>query len=146
MDKEKRNFIIGLIIVVLLILGIYYAFKPDRCQDYECFRQHMVECNPAKYINEEREASWGYEVRGKVGNQCDVRVTLLMAKEGELKLTKFEGDYMDCYYPLGTAAFPDEDLGACTGVLKEDLQQRIIEKLHEYVLDNIGEIRGELGV
>ena len=146
MEKGKRNLIIALILVILVIAGFYYAFLRKECGDYECFRQNMVECRPAKYVNEEREASWGYEVIGKKREQCEVEVKLLLAKEGELKLREFEGNSMNCFYPLGTAAFPDEDLSACHGRLKEDLQQRIIEKLHEYILDNLGEIRGELGV
>lgn len=146
MDKGKKGLILGIVLLALVIVGLYYAFKPEKCADYECFRLNMVECSPAIYVDEEREASWNYEIMGKRGNQCEVSVTLLMAKEGELKLTQFQGNSMECFYPLGTAAFPDEDLSVCHGQLKEDLQQRIIEKLHEYVLENLAEIKGELEI
>jgi len=146
MDKEKRNLIIAVSLVIIVFGGFYYAYLPEKCGDYECFRQNMIECSPAEYVNEESEASWGYEIMGEKIDKCEIEVTLLLAKEGELSLQEFEGSSMNCYYPLGTAAFPDEDLSVCEGKLKENLQTRLIEKLYEYILNNLGEIRGELGV
>jgi len=52
---------------------------------------------------------------------------------------------MDCYFPLGFANYPDEDLKACSGELKEKLQERIIEKLHQYLLDGLDDALADLG-
>ena len=131
--------------IVALVFGvaIYFSFQPKQCLNYECFRDNMVSCSKAKYVNEEPEASWGYEVVGFKGKDCEVKVSLLMAKKGELDLLKFEGDSMSCSYPKGIAGYPDRDLSLCTGRLKEDLQRRIIEKLQEYIIDNLGEIKNK---
>jgi hypothetical protein len=47
---------------------------------------------------------------------------------------------MTCYYPLGTAAYAEKDLSKCHGLLKEELQTIIINKLHAYILENLGKV------
>jgi hypothetical protein len=39
---------------------------------------------------------------------------------------------------------PEDDLSRCTGQLKENLQEIIIQKLHAYVVENLGQISKEL--
>ena len=51
---------------------------------------------------------------------------------------------MNCYYPPGTAAYPERDLSMCHGRLKEELQGIIITKLHTYIIDNLGKLDDEL--
>jgi hypothetical protein len=47
---------------------------------------------------------------------------------------------MECRYPLGIMTYPEKDLGACSGKLKEELQSIVIKKLYTYILDNLGEL------
>jgi hypothetical protein len=51
---------------------------------------------------------------------------------------------MTCYLPIGDDRVPEADISVCHGILKEELQAIIIEKLHLYVVENIGEISSEL--
>ena len=104
----------------------------------------MARCSLASYVHEEPQASWGYEIQGKRANQCLIKVTLLQAKEGDLELRNYEGSSMNCLYPKGTVAFPEKDMARCHGQLKEDLQGLIIKKIHQYILDNLGEIATNL--
>ncbi len=139
------HFLLAIGIVIIVLGAIYFGFKPVECQDSECWNEKMIECSPANYVNEEPEASWKYEVSGSENNECKIEVTLLMAKEGDLELRAFESHSMDCFYPKGVFAFPDRDLDLCHGRLKEDLQERIISRLHEYILDNLDGIAEGLG-
>lgn len=141
MNKKKRILIFAIIITFIVVIAFYVSFLPLKCRNYECFRVNMAECNPATYVSEEPQASWGYEIIGPNVDSCRIDVTLLQAKEGDLSLLDFEGNKMSCYYPRGTVGYPEEDLGSCTGLLKENMQGRIIQKLHEYILDNLGEIK-----
>ncbi len=104
----------------------------------------MARCSLASYVHEEPQASWGYQIQGRQLNECAIEVTLLQAKEGDLQLRDFEGHSMTCFYPVGVIAFPEKDMARCHGRLKEDLQGLIIEKLHQYILDNLGEIAAGL--
>ncbi len=52
-----------------------------------------------------------------------------------------EGESIRCYYDLGVAGFPEKNLAACHGPLKEALQDLVIKKLYKYVVANLGEIK-----
>ena len=47
---------------------------------------------------------------------------------------------MTCYMPRGIVMQPESDLNECHGLLKESLQDIIIERLHTYIVQNIGQI------
>ncbi|MDZ4226541.1 MAG: hypothetical protein U1B79_00320, partial [Candidatus Pacearchaeota archaeon] len=89
MKKKRFEFkyykeVFAVAAVIFGILALYYTFIPEECGNFECFQTEMKKCSPAKYINEESEASWEYWIRGVEGNKCAVKVTLLGAKEGDL--------------------------------------------------------------
>lgn len=143
---NKRQVIFGSLVVVSLATAMFFTFQIEDCPNFECFQSHMAECSKATYINEEPEASWGYEIIGVSKDSCEIEVSLLNAKDGELGLREFEGNSMSCFYDLGIIAYPEKDLDSCTGELKEDLQEIIIEKLYKYVVLNLGEIKEEIGI
>lgn len=135
--------VLVLLIVVSFSFALYFTWKPETCESYSCFQDHMVECSRATYVNEEPEASWRYTVLRRTRESCVIDVILLQAKEGDLKLRESEGAHMECAYPSGVVAYPDKDLSVCHGILKENLQNIIIERLHSYLLENLGEIKDE---
>jgi hypothetical protein len=141
--KWKRGLLMG-VSVLVLILAMYFTLKPADCQDYLCFQENMGRCSSANYINDDFEAAWKYSIKGPSKGSCEVEVTLMMMKEGELSNAKLEGKSMTCSYPLGTSAYPERNLDMCHGILKEEIQKLIIERLHGYVLSNLGEIRENL--
>lgn len=133
---------------MILIVGavaLYATFTPVRCNDFTCFEAHMAKCRPATYVNDlEKEASWKYKIMGTSNKKCDIEVTLLIAKESNLDLRLYEGDVMACSYPIGVSGYPEKNLAACNGDLKEGLQSIVIEKLYKYIVTNLGDIREEL--
>ncbi len=144
LKKTKQKVYIALIIIVVLaVIGaVYFGFfyKPN-CSNYECWQKYMSRCSKATFVNDEPEASWGYEIKGLEGKQCVIDVKLLLAKKGELGIEKLVGEEMTCYYPSGIAAYAEKDLTKCHGLLKEELQAIIINKLHAYILENLGQIQ-----
>jgi hypothetical protein len=141
--------VILVVLIVLLVASVAGAlylmiFYSPTCQNYECFRADMIKCSKVAYINEGTEATWGYSIEGIQGKDCVINVKFLQAKKGDLGLTALEGSEMKCYYPLGTADYPEKDLGKCHGVLKEELQTIVINKLHSYILENLGKFTQEL--
>src|SRR3989344_7327149 len=121
--------VMAVLILVIAVLALYYTFVPTACGDYACFEAHMARCTPAVFMNEEDEAAWEYSVLGTARGTCETEVTLLNAKEGEIDLRKYEGAQMRCYYDIGVTGFPEKNLAACHGPLKEAMQEIAIEKL-----------------
>ena len=145
--KKRLDLIlkIGLTVIVALViiggLAAYFSFSYfHKCENFSCFQEAMQKCAKAEYINEELEASWKYDILGARGNECEVNVKLLLAKEGELGIDRLEGYEMSCFYDRGQGVYPEDDLSKCHGRLKEELQGIIINKLHTYVIENLGKI------
>tara|TARA_Y100000034_G_scaffold121622_1_gene166067 strand:- start:4079 stop:4540 length:462 start_codon:yes stop_codon:yes gene_type:complete len=142
---SKKSVVILIAVLVLAGVGIYVGFyEAPRCESFECYRDKMEVCDGVKYVNEEPEASWGYEIKGVRKGECLVEVTLLQAKEGDLGIAELEGNEMECFYSLGDVAYPEKDLSKCHGLLKEDLQGIVIENLHRYLVENLGKVDLEL--
>ena len=146
-DKEgffaqyKWQIILGVLVIVAVAIALYVTLaKPINCTTYACFQENMASCTKATYINEEPEASWRYTIIGKESGECKIDVVLLQAKQGDLELDLLRGYAMECRYPIGVTMYPDSDLGACSGRLKEELQSIVIKKLYTYILDNLGQL------
>lgn len=142
--NERLITVLVITIIFVASLALYVSFGHTTCTSLSCFQEKMARCSLASYVREEPQATWKYDIEGRKLDECRIQVTLLQAKEGDLELREFEGDSMDCSYPLGTLSFPEKDMARCHGLLKEDLQGLIIKKLHQYVLDNLGEIASGL--
>lgn len=144
--KMNRS-VLGLIAVIVFVtvIGVYSFFKySPECQSYDCFQSKMKSCSSVSYINDQPEAIWKYVVQGRDGGICKIEVTLVHAKKGELGIDKFEKMSMLCEYPYGFASYPEKDISKCHGRLKEELQNLIINKLHSYIIENLGKFNDEL--
>jgi hypothetical protein len=139
-----KNIVIILLsigIVAFLVLAIYFTFFfVPKCNDFACFEKSMVKCSKVSYVNDEPEASWAYQIKGVSSGKCQIEIKLLQAKKGELGIDKLNGYSMSCAYQIGLSAYPEKDLTKCSGQLKEELQTIIINKLHIYIINNIGQL------
>lgn len=139
--SNKWTLVFAIILVVAIIVALYFTFfYASSCASFECFQEAMKKCSKVTYVNEEPEASWGYKITGKSGGQCFIKVTLLQAKQGELGIDKLNGYGMECAYPTGISTYPEKDLTRCSGKLREELQTIVINKLHSYLLSNLGQL------
>lgn len=144
MHKREVALVLLILLIVFGTFALYFTFSYSVCQGYACFESAMARCSFATYVNDESEASWHYRIAGRNGDHCTVEVTLLQVKSGDVDLRAFEGDSMLCSYPAGIATYPERDISQCHGLLKEDLQELVIKRLHAYILDTIGEISSEI--
>ena len=143
---KKRVIILGIIVILLAAAAIYYTFFYSRpCPDMICFNSALADCGRRSIIDETESSVWLYEIKGKSRGECVVRVELLQLREGTTKLASLEGKDMLCYLPSGVVGNPRDNLDSCHGLLKEELQKVIIDNLHTYITDNLGEIGEELG-
>ncbi len=147
-DKTRVHIIFLIILAVLVIviaaLFIFLFTYTKSCEDRTCFDNAMEKCSRASFIDENPESVWQYSIKGKKNELCSINVQLLQVKKGTSDLEKLNGLDMECSLPVGYVANPQNDLSKCHGILKEQLQEMMINKMHVYILENIGRISSEL--
>ncbi len=144
-SKEVLKFAIMVFIFLLILAFAYYFFFYTKtCKDKDCFANSLVKCSKARWINDAEEAAWLYTIKGVSGENCEVDAKLLIVKKGKAEMARAEGKSMTCELPLSTFISPEQDLSRCSGLLKEELQGLLIERLHSYILENLGKVGEEL--
>ncbi len=146
MVKKWWIFVLIIVFVAVIFLTFFYTKK---CQNRTCFDSSLRGCKKASYLNDGEEAVWRYRIRGRVWGgefkkNCKINVELVKIKRGGIEMESVEGKSMDCYLELGVVDFPERDITRCHGILREEMQNIIIQKTHAYILDNIGRISEEL--
>ncbi|MBS3094847.1 hypothetical protein J4474_04225 [Candidatus Pacearchaeota archaeon] len=147
MHHQGRGWkILGIIVLIIVVLiAIYFTFFFNTpCKDMACYIGHQEKCSKTVFTNDGKEAIWKYTITGKENEKCVVDVKLLSLKEGGRDKEVLEGKSMQCYLKLGSSINPESDLSQCHGLLKEEFQNAIIQRLHEYIYGNVGQISTEL--
>ena len=148
-DILKKRVGISLIILfvaLIIFTGYFLFFYPKPCTDTtgECFVDAMNNCKPVSWIKEDSQASWIYTIKGNTaGDKCEVEVKLLKMMEGTIDSENLQGMKMTCTVSKGETQFPEKDISRCSGELREELQDLIIQRMHNYLLKNVGEIQEE---
>ena len=137
-------FILIILLLISTIIYLFYYAKP--CYDSSCFSKAMNQCSRASFVKEDSKASWYYEILGSSGkDSCTVRVKLLKMNEGDIETQVLEGSEMNCIVNKDETLSPEENMKSCSGLLKEKLQEIIIDRMHNYLLQNLGDIKQSFG-
>jgi len=133
-----------ILIIALIAFSWYYLFYyPKPCKDSNCFINAMTNCKRVSWIKEDQQASWLYTIVGSSkGDTCKVEVKLMKMKEGTIDSESLQEKTMLCTVQKGETR-PEKHIEACSGVLKEEMQDIIIQRLHNHILKNIGDIKEE---
>ena len=146
-DVMKKRVGVALIILVIALVGFSVWFfigysKP--CGDSACYSNAIKSCKHVSWVKEDAQASWVYTIKGNTeGDNCEVEVRLREMKQGTIDSEKLEGKDMLCTVLKSDTQFPEKDISRCSGELKEELQDLIIQRMHNYLLENVGEIQQE---
>ena len=144
--KKKELILIVLIAIVLvgiLISGYFILANINKCDSKECFNQALVKCSRESYLQDSSETSILYKILGKGDNSCRVNVQLVQFKQGTAELSALQGQEMICSIPLGVVVSPESNIQNCHGLLKESIQQLIIQRMHSQIVENLGKISAE---
>jgi hypothetical protein len=146
--KNKRDFVLkGLLAFVVLVAvgwGVWFLFfSYEDCSDWYCFSDGLADCDRVKFIGG-TDMIFEYVINGGFGDECKVGVTLLRDRLNNQGSVDLEGLSMVCVLPKGVVMVPENDMALCHGLLKEGLQDLIIEKLHVYVVKNLGQLNLEI--
>lgn len=142
LKKRMLIAIIILFIAFIIFAGFLLFFYYRECGNQDCFTKALAQCKKASWIREDSKAAWQYKIMGNSEKDaCSVKVRLLKMNQGTIDIEKLQGDEMTCSVLKNYDKFPEEDMEKCTGILKEQLQGIIIERMHSYLLKNLGEIK-----
>jgi len=151
LGKEKRRYFswkwfIALVILALLVWGIWVMFfsYADCDNDWDCFNNRLEDCSRTKFVGESNEMIFNYIIKGVDRGECEVSVRLLRGELNNQDSLKLEKHKMTCYLPKGVVVIPESDIGKCTGLLKEGLQDLVIKKLYTYLVQNLGKLNLEM--
>ena len=133
--------ILGIVIVLVIAALAYVLLYTSKCSDMNCFKTNLWECKKASFTNYEENSTWQYIIRGMSGGECQIDVKAI-SLQMDVSIGSLQGKTMTCYIPrsLLGSFMPEEKLEYCHGILKEEIQKLIIEKLHLYIAQNIGQI------
>ena len=145
MKKKRLMFILGIaaVVVALIVAGYFIYFYSGQCFTQECFQNSLVKCERSFYFKDTPQTIMQYSINGKSGNNCMVGVNLLQVKKGTVELSPLEGKSMVCAIPFGIMMQPEENLKLCHGILKEEIQELIITRMHAQIVENLGKISEE---
>ena len=142
---SKMRWKVILILLVVIIWAIYKMFfSYPTCNNWDCFNSYLENCNRVKFIGESNELVFEYTINGNLNDICKVNVKLLQGELNNQDSIKLENQEMICNLPKGAIIVPESDIGNCHGLLKEGLQDLIIEKLYTYLVQNLGRINLEV--
>ena len=156
-DKSKNEFsklyskssIILSVIIIIIGLGAWYFTvqfnQVVKCDDMDCYKQNLLKCKKSFVINEEDNYDYRYEIINSNGDSyCNVDVRLVKVKNGGVNSEKLEGLNMICNVNRFEDVYPETNMLDCSGKLREELQEIIIDRMHNQILQNWEQIKEEL--
>ena len=147
-QEKKRYFswkwFVVLVVLALLIWGVWvFFFSYSECDTWDCFNAYLERCDKVAFIGGD-DMIFEYVIEGSSGGECEVGVELLRGELNNQDSLRLEGHKMTCMLPEGIVMIPESNIGKCSGLLKEGLQDLVIRKLHTYLVQNLGRLNLEL--
>lgn len=144
---KKKNKVILIVAAIALLVAVYFSFffsYSCKLNDIACFRAHQEKCVRTEFVNDAGDATWSYHITGKKNDLCEIEASIIQVKEGSIDKENLAGKSMVCSLSLGSISPPESDLKGCHGLLKEEIQELMIQQAHKYIVKNIGQIGEEL--
>ncbi|MGC9310005.1 MAG: hypothetical protein ACP5D2_04910, partial [Candidatus Nanoarchaeia archaeon] len=96
-----------------------------------------------EYVRE-GEMIFRYKIEGRQADSCEINVKMLGGDLNNQDMNELKNKEMICSLPFGSVMMPESNLNNCHGMLKESLQDLMIERMHKYIINNLGEINLEI--
>ncbi|MDP2947358.1 MAG: hypothetical protein Q8N88_04535 [Nanoarchaeota archaeon] len=141
--KIIAHIVAVILIIVIVILVWRNFFSKEVCENWSCFNSNLRSCDRTKFIGG-MDMTFEYNILRELNGECLVDVKLLQGELNNQDSIKLEGKSMTCYLPIGAIIIPEKNIKNCHGLLKEELQEQFIGKLHSYIVQNIGRINLEI--
>ena len=140
MDRQWKIFL-GIIILVVLAVAIYFTFfYYYTVSDLASFKTHQKDCSKTIFIQDINYTTFEYKILGEKSGSCAINVKVLQIKQGTIDKKVLEGKTMTCYLPLKSTVAPESDLTRCHGILREEIQNIMINSCHSQIVANLGKV------
>ncbi len=142
----KRGIIIIVLIIILVALAAIYYYvysSSNTCDTDSCFTNALAKCDKTTYVRDDGTEILQYKILGTDEFKCSINVMILQVKTGTAELGVIEGKEMTCFIPFGSVTDPARDLENCHGLLKEEIQNIMIQRLHAQIIQNLDKINEE---
>lgn len=142
---SKVLLVLAVVIILLVFSYFLYAYigRYERCESWSCFNENLAACKKTEFAGGD-DIVFGYKIDGRSGDACEIEVEFVQGEIADRTTKGMVGSKMTCHIPDGVIMLPEADLSKCSGELKEMLQERIITQLHNYIIQNMGQINKEL--
>jgi len=148
MAKKKVNInkiiYIMAVAAVILLIGYFASsfFILPKCATESCFKAELWKCNKVSFLSSSENSTWMYNIKGFSGDECIIYAKAVSIKSDIATGIALSGKDMTCYIPKNVIGsfMPEEKIEYCHGILKEEIQRLMIEKMHLYIVQNIGKI------
>ncbi len=138
--KRFRYFYIPLMIILIGVTVYLRMFYFVQCDSNECFYNSLNECRRSEFKHDFNGGYREYKVLGGDENSCDVEVEFFY-RLNEKNADLFNGKKMVCEVKKGSGYFPESDLTSCHGILKETLQEVMIDRMKNVVYENVDDLK-----
>ena len=142
---EKQHFftwkkLVSVVVILVLAYATWlFFFNYEDCDSFECFTANLESCERARYVGGNKMI-FEYTILRATDDKCVVNVELLQGELNNQDSIILEGQEMICKVPKGIVMLPGSDISRCSGALKEGLQDLVIQKIHSYIVQNLGRI------
>ncbi|VVB80727.1 Uncharacterised protein [uncultured archaeon] len=126
------------LIILFLIYSSFVYYSP--CKDEICFFSHLEKCDRATFTKS-GDFNVFYRIEGYNFNKCQVKVYLDDPQNTIGLKSIYTNTSMDCNLNFGYKSYPETELSMCSGLLKEGLQEVLIERLKVEIARNVGDIK-----
>jgi hypothetical protein len=137
-----KVFIMIIFVSLIFNLAWYGFFSYEKCDSWECFNDNLDDCRRTKFVGG-NEMVFSYRIEGSEEGKCVVNVKMLQGDFNNQDSLNLVDNEMKCFLPLGIVMIPESNIAYCHGLLKEGLQDLVIEKMHAYIVQNLGKINAE---
>jgi len=135
--------LLAIVFIGIVITGYSLYYSLIKCHNQQCFYDYLTNCKRNSYLRETTDTVMDYRILGKENGKCKVDVTLVQIKRGAAELSVLENKGMTCHIPLGVQIDPESNIQDCHGLLKEEIQTIIIQRMHSQIVENLGKISEE---
>ena len=136
--KKIKIILIILILISAIFLGYVFIIKSNSCENEKCFFYSLNNCEKVSFVKEDPEYSWLYVISKEASkDSCEIKVKLLNVKQESIDSKILQNKEMICIVQKTTRDFPEKEISKCSGILKENLQDLIIQKMYDYLLTNV---------
>ena len=146
-SKKSGVWIISFIIIAVVASIIILNYEKQCGYDQECINKAARGCYKASALRAEDANILKYQITGKEGEYCKVKITIIEVNPSADYETKqlFQNKYMECKIPKDVPIAESKELiDYCSGPLKESIYELIIKKMYGVIAQNLGSIISEV--